>query len=168
MTVRRKRGAVAESARLDDLDRAIVEALQQDGRASFRTIARRLGVAEGTVRNRYERLVDAAVLDVVGVTSPLALGFGAMAMVGVKTSGRARAVADAAAELAEVSYAVVVAGRFDLLLEVVCRDHDHLLDVTERVAALDGVVSTDAFLYLKLTKQSYAHGRLPSGPAREG
>lgn len=161
----RKRGAIAGSASLDELDRAIVEALQQDGRASFRTVARSLGVAEGTVRNRYERLVDAAVLDVVGVTSPLALGFRAMAMVGVKASGRARAVADAAAELAEVSYAVVVAGRFDLLLEVVCRDHDHLLDVTEQIGALDGVVATDVFAYLKLTKQSYAHGRLPPSPS---
>ncbi|HYV16893.1 MAG TPA: Lrp/AsnC family transcriptional regulator [Conexibacter sp.] len=160
----RKRGAVAGSARLDELDRAIVEALQEDGRASFRTIARRLSVAEGTIRNRYERLVSTAVLDVVGVTNPLVLGFQAMAMIGVKTDGRARAVAEAAAELAEVDYAVVVAGRFDLLLEVVCRDHDHLLEVIERLGALEGVLSTDSFVYLQLTKQSFALGRLPRAP----
>jgi Lrp/AsnC family transcriptional regulator for asnA, asnC and gidA len=157
----RRRGAIAGSAVLDDLDRSIVEALQADGRASFREIARALGVAEGTVRNRYDRLSDAGVLDVVGVTNPLALGFDAMAMVGVKTSGRPQAVSEPISELTEVSYVVIVAGQFDLLVEVVCRDHAHLLDITEQLRAIDGVLSTDTFVYLKLTKQSFEHGRLP-------
>ncbi|MDO8209511.1 Lrp/AsnC family transcriptional regulator [Conexibacter sp. CPCC 206217] len=156
----RRRGAIAGSAVLDDLDRAIVEALQADGRASFREIARSLAVAEGTVRNRYDRLSDAGVLDVVGVTNPLALGFDAMAMVGVTTSGRSQSVADALAELPEVSYVVVVAGQFDVLVELVCRDHAHLLDTTERLGTLDGVVATNTFVYLKLAKQSFQHGRL--------
>ncbi|MDW5596444.1 Lrp/AsnC family transcriptional regulator [Conexibacter stalactiti] len=157
----RRRGAIAGSAVLDDLDRAIVEALQADGRASFREIARALGVAEGTVRNRYDRLSEAGVLDVVGVTNPLALGFDAMAMVGVTTSGRPQVVSEPIAELTEVSYVVIVAGQFDLLVEVVCRDHAHLLEIIEQLRAIDGVVSTDTFVYLKLTKQSFEHGRLP-------
>lgn len=156
----RRRGAIAGSAVLDELDRAIVEALQADGRASFREIARSLAVAEGTVRNRYDRLSDAGVLDVVGVTNPLALGFDAMAMVGVTTSGRSQSVADALAELPEVSYVVVVAGQFDVLVELVCRDHAHLLDTTERLGTLDGVVATNTFVYLKLAKQSFQHGHL--------
>lgn len=157
----RRRGAIAGSAALDQLDRAIVEALQADGRAAFREIARGLNVAEGTVRNRYERLSDAGVLDVVGVTNPLALGFDAMAMVGVKTAGRPQAVAELVSELEEVSYVVIVAGQFDLLVEVVCRDHPHLLDMTEQLRAIDGVVTTDTFVYLKLAKQSFEHGQLP-------
>jgi Lrp/AsnC family transcriptional regulator for asnA, asnC and gidA len=153
----RRRGAIAGSAALDELDRAIVEALQVDGRASFREIARALGVAEGTVRNRYDRLSDAGVLDVVGVTNPLALGFDAMAMVGITTSGRSQAVADAIAELEEISYVVIVAGQFDVIAEVVCRDHAHLLETTERLGTLNGVVATNTFVYLKLAKQSYEH-----------
>jgi Lrp/AsnC family transcriptional regulator, regulator for asnA, asnC and gidA len=156
----RRRGAIAGAA-LDELDRAIVEALQTDGRASFREIARATGVAEGTVRNRYDRLCEAGVLEVVGVTNPLALGFDAMAMVGVKTSGRPQAVAEPIGDLREVSYVVIVAGQFDLLVEVVCRDHDHLLEITERLREIDGVLSTDTFVYLKLTKQSFETGRLP-------
>lgn len=157
-----RRGAVARTAAIDDLDRAVIEALQADGRESFRNIARRLDVAEGTVRNRYERLSAAGVLDVVGVTNPLALGFDAMAMVGVKTSGRPQAVAEVVSEIEAVSYVVIVAGQFDLLLEVVCRDHQHLLDVTEELRAVDGVLTTDSFVYLRLAKQSYQLGRLPS------
>lgn len=156
----RKRG-IAGSASLDDLDRALVAALQADGRESFRNIARRLNVAEGTIRNRYERLSDAGVLDVVGVTNPLALGFDAMAMVGVKTSGRPQQVADELSEMEEVSYVVIVAGQFDLLVEVVCTDHAHLLEMTERLRALEGVVTTDTFVYLKLARQSFEHGQLP-------
>ncbi|MBB4662768.1 Lrp/AsnC family transcriptional regulator [Conexibacter arvalis] len=156
----RKRG-IAGSATLDDLDRALVAALQADGRESFRNIARRLNVAEGTIRNRYERLSDAGVLDVVGVTNPLALGFDAMAMVGVKTSGRPQQVAEALSGMEEVSYVVIVAGQFDLLVEVVCTDHAHLLEMTERLRALDGIVTTDTFVYLKLARQSFEHGQLP-------
>lgn len=156
----RKRG-IAGSASLDDLDRALVAALQADGRESFRNIARRLNVAEGTIRNRYERLSEADVLDVVGVTNPLALGFDAMAMVGVKTTGRPQQVAEELSELAEVSYVVVVAGQFDLLVEVVCTDHAHLLEMTERLRSFEGVVTTDTFVYLKLAKQSFEHGQLP-------
>ncbi|ADB51021.1 Lrp/AsnC family transcriptional regulator [Conexibacter woesei] len=158
----RKRGAIARSATIDDLDRAIIETLQADGRESFRNIARRLDVAEGTIRNRYERLTEAGVLDVVGVTNPLALGFDAMAMVGVKTSGAPQAVADVVSEFEAVSYVVIVAGQFDLMLEIVCRDHQHLLDVTEQLRGVDGVVSTDSFVYLRLAKQSYEHGHLPA------
>jgi Lrp/AsnC family transcriptional regulator, regulator for asnA, asnC and gidA len=157
----RKTTGIAGRATLDDLDRAVVAALQADGRESFRNIARKLNVAEGTIRNRYERLSEAGVLDVVGVTNPLALGFDAMAMVGVKTSGRPQQVSEELGELEEVSYVVVVAGQFDLLVELVCTDHDHLLDMIERMRALDGVVTTDTFVYLKLTKQSFEHGQLP-------
>lgn len=157
-----KRGAIAGSAPMDALDREIVAALQADGRESFRNIARRLDVAEGTVRNRYERLSAIGVLDVVGVTNPLALGFDAMAMVGIRTRGGPQRVADLVAEMDAVSYVVVVAGQFDLLVEVVCRDHEHLLVITDELRAVDGVVSTDMFVYLKLCKQSYEHGQLPA------
>ncbi|HEY4281253.1 MAG TPA: Lrp/AsnC family transcriptional regulator [Conexibacter sp.] len=158
-----RRGAIAGSASLDDLDRALVAALQVDGRASFREIARKLAVAEGTIRNRYDRLTEAGVLDVVGVTNPLALGFDAMAMVGLTTHGRSQSVAETLSELPEVSYVVIVAGQFDVLAEVVCRDHAHLLDVTEQLGMLDGVVATNTFVYLKLAKQSFEHGQLPRG-----
>jgi Lrp/AsnC family transcriptional regulator for asnA, asnC and gidA len=117
-----------------------------------------LGVAEATVRGRYARLVDDGALHVVGVTNPLALGFEAEALVGVKTSGEPGAVADAVAEWPEASYVVVAAGRFDVLVELVCSDRHHLLELINRMRTLDGVVSTETFTYLHLTKQSYSWG----------
>jgi Lrp/AsnC family transcriptional regulator for asnA, asnC and gidA len=152
------RGPVTRPRTLDPVDRGIIEALQDNGRAPFRAIAARVGVAEATVRSRYARLVDDGILLVTGVTNPLGLGFEAMAMIGVKTSGSPEPVADEIAGWEEASYVVVAAGRFDLLVEVVCADRHHLLELTTRTRSVDGVLSTETFPYLSLAKQVYAWG----------
>lgn len=152
------RGPVTRPRSLDAIDRGIIEALQENGRAPFRAIAAHVGVAEATVRSRYTRLVDDGILLVTGVTNPLGLGFEAQAMIGIKTSGSPEPVADEIAGWDEASYVVVAAGRFDLLVEVVCNDRRHLLELTTRLRAAEGVVSTETFPYLSLTKQVYAWG----------
>jgi Lrp/AsnC family transcriptional regulator, regulator for asnA, asnC and gidA len=153
-----RRGAVSRPPRLDDLDRAIIEALQKNGREPFRRIAASLGVSEATIRARYGRLVAQNVLQVTGVTNPLGLGFDAMAMVGIRTSGAPEPVADEIARWPEADYVVVTAGQFDVLVEVVCADRRGLLDVTNRIRALGDVVSTESFLYLEMWKQLYDWG----------
>ncbi len=156
------RGAVARPRYLDRVDRAVIEALQEDGRASFRSIAMRVGVAEGTVRSRYTRLVDDGILQVTGVTNPLGLGFDAMAMIGIRTTGGPEPVAEEIGSWDESSYVVVTAGRFDVLVEVVCSDRHHLLELMSRARSLDGVESTETFLYLTLAKQVFGWGtRIP-------
>jgi Lrp/AsnC family transcriptional regulator for asnA, asnC and gidA len=135
------------------VDREIIEALQADGRASFRGVASRIGVAEATVRSHYGRLVDDGILQVTAVTNPLGLGFDAMAVIGVRAAGSPEVVADEISGWDEASYVVVTAGRFDVLVEVVCTDRRHLLEVTSRARALTGVVGTETFLYLQMAKQ---------------
>ena len=152
------RGPVSRAPELDHVDRGIIEALQSNGRESFRKIAASLGVSEATVRARYGRLCGDGILQVTGVTNPLGLGFESSAMVGVRTSGSPQVVADELARWDEADYVVVTAGRFDLLVEVVCADRQALLDVTNRIRGLPGVVSTESFLYLELCKQLYDWG----------
>jgi Lrp/AsnC family transcriptional regulator, regulator for asnA, asnC and gidA len=152
------RGPVTRPRSLDATDRGIIEALQENGRAPFRAIAAHIGVAEATVRSRYARLVEDGILLVTGVTNPLGLGFEAQAMIGVKTSGDPEPIADEIAGWDEASYVVVAAGRFDLLVEVVCDDRRHLLQLTTRLRGVEGVVSTETFPYLSLAKQVYAWG----------
>ncbi|MES1247220.1 MAG: Lrp/AsnC family transcriptional regulator [Actinomycetota bacterium] len=154
---RQARGAVTSASRVDDLDRAIIEALQENGRESFRRIASRLNVSEGTVRARYARLTSEGILQVVAVTNPLGLGFD-QALIGVKTNGPPSGVADEIARWAEADYVVVTAGRFDLVVEVVTRDRENLLELTNRMRALDSVVSTETFFYLEMWKQLYDWG----------
>jgi len=151
------RGPVAPAHRVDDLDRAIIEALQENGRESFRRIASRLDVSEGTVRARYARLTKEGILQVVAVTNPLGLGFD-QALVGVKTSGPPGEIADEIARWPEADYVVVTAGRYDLVVEVVAADRQELLELTNRMRALDGVATTETFFYLEMWKQLYDWG----------
>lgn len=144
---------------LDDTARAIIAELQQDGRRSYAAIGKAVGLSEAAVRARVARLSEAGVMDVVAVTDPLQLGFARQAMVGVRVSDDPEPVADRLSALAEVSYVVVTAGSFDLLVEVVCRSDDHLLEVVNRqIRSVPSVVATETFVYLKLAKQTYSWG----------
>ena len=159
----RRRGAVTRAPRLDRVDQRIIEALQHNGREPFRRIAAEVGVAEATIRARYARLCADNILQVTGVTNPLGLGFESQAMVGIRTAGAPEPVADAIARWDEAGYVVITAGQFDLLVELVCADRRQLLDVTTRIRELDGVVSTESFLYLELWKQLYDWGARVEG-----
>ncbi len=144
---------------IDDVDKAIVEALQQDGRLPYTRLAGQVGLSEAAVRQRVQRLVDSGVVQIVAVTDPMMLGFRRNAMIGLTVEGDLRTVAADIAAIPEVSYVVVVSGSFDLLMEVVCEDDDHLLTLlNDKVRAIPGVRTTETFTYLKLFKQTYAWG----------
>lgn len=143
---------------LDDVSKAIIEQLQEDGRRPYATIGRAVGLSEAAVRQRVQRLLDAGVMQIVAVTDPLQLGFPRQAMVGVRTSADLETTADLLAEIAEVDYAVITAGSFDLLVEVVARNDDHLMEVLKKIRAVPGVTTTETFMYLKLQKQTYSWG----------
>jgi len=155
--VAERRGAVRGPRRIDALDQGIIEALQANGRESFRRIAGRVGVSEATVRARYTRLAADDILQVVAVTNPLGLGF-EQALIGVKTTGAPQPIADEIASWDEADYVVVTAGQYDLLVELVAADRRDLLEVTNRMRALDGVASTETFLYMQMVKQLYDWG----------
>ena len=154
---RPERGAVTPARQVDELDRRIIEALQENGRESFRRIATRLSVSEATVRARYARLTSEGIVQVVAVTNPLGLGFD-QALVGLKTAGPPGEAADEISRWPEADYVVVTAGQFDLVVELVAADRRELLGLTNRLRALDGVVSTETFFYLEMWKQLYDWG----------
>jgi Lrp/AsnC family transcriptional regulator for asnA, asnC and gidA len=153
------RGQLGHSAGIDDVGKQLIEELQQDGRRSYAALAKTVGLSEAAVRQRVQRLIDSGVMQVVAVTDPLQVGFSRQAMVGVRAEGDLVRVADELGKIDEVDYVVITAGSFDILLELVCEDDDHLLRVlSEQVRVLPGVRDTETFVYLKLTKQTYAWG----------
>jgi Lrp/AsnC family transcriptional regulator, regulator for asnA, asnC and gidA len=146
-------------ALLDETSKRIIEQLQEDGRRAYATIGKAVGLSEAAVRQRVQRLLDSGVMQIVAVTDPLQVGFARQAMIGLKVSGDMVAVADRLAELPEIEYVVVTAGSFDVMVEVVCEDDDHLLELlTQKIRTLPGVESTETFVYLKLRKQLYNWG----------
>ena len=153
------RGQPTLSSGIDDVGKRLIEELQQDGRRSYAALAKSVGLSEAAVRQRVQRMVDSGLMQVVAVTDPLQVGFHRQAMIGLRVEGDLVRVADELAKIDEVDYVVVTAGSFDILLELVCEDDDHLLRVlSERIRVLPGVRATETFVYLKLAKQTYAWG----------
>ncbi len=144
---------------LDDIDKAIIRELQLDGRTPYAKLGPAVGLSQAAVRQRVQRLIENGVMQVVAVTDPLMLGFKLEALIGVKVDGDLRAVASKLAEVDNVDYVVVTTGRFDLVVEVVCRDHEELLHlINDVVRAVPGVRATETFTYLHLEKQTYSWG----------
>jgi Lrp/AsnC family transcriptional regulator for asnA, asnC and gidA len=144
---------------LDDTDKAIIRALQLDGRAPYSKLGPQVGLSQAAVRQRVQRLIDRGVMQVVAVTDPATLGFAVQAMVAISVTGDVRKVAAAVETLDEVEYVVITAGRFDLLIEAVCTDQHHLLElVNDRIRAIKGVTKTEVFTYMSLVKQTYSWG----------
>jgi Lrp/AsnC family transcriptional regulator, regulator for asnA, asnC and gidA len=144
---------------LDELDKRIIEQLQQDGRRPYTQIGPAVGLSEAAVRQRVQRLIDSGVMQIVGVTDPRMVGFGRQAMIGLTVEGDTRKIADAVAALDEVVYVVLTAGSLDVLVEVVVEDDEHLLELlNNKIRSIDGVRDTETFMYLRIHKETYAWG----------
>lgn len=156
---------------MDALDHAIVEYLQIDGRMRFTEIAKSLDVTEGTVRNRVAKLLEEKAIHIIGVLDPHRMGYQAPAIIGVSIQPpHLEHAAAEIAELDEVSYLIMVAGGFDLMVEVLCRDRVHLAAfLREKLMQVPGVQRTQTFFILHTYK--VAHGAqtvLNSGEAATG
>lgn len=153
------RPAATKPMQLDSVSKAIVEQLQTDGRRSYAEIGKAVGLSEAAVRQRVQKLTEGGVMQIVAVTDPMQLGFFRQAMIGVRVSGDTRAVADELAALPAVDYVVLTAGAFDILAEVVCESDDDLITLlNSAIRGIDGVMTTETFVYLKLHKQLYNWG----------
>jgi len=142
---------------LDDTDRFIIDAMRKDGRVAFAQIAQQLNVSPGMIRVRYNRLANMGILKVVAITNPLLMGYTTMAMIGIRTEGdKMLEAAKKESGFDEVIYLIVVSGRYDILAEVVCRDHVDLLRfLTEKLYLVDGVRDAESFMHLKIEKEVY-------------
>jgi Lrp/AsnC family transcriptional regulator, regulator for asnA, asnC and gidA len=151
--------ASAANGLLDAVNRAIVEALQQDGRRTYGSIAEAVGLSEAAVRQRVQKLRDGGIVQIVAVTDPLQVGFRSQAMVGIRVDGDVRLVAERLAAVDKIEYVVMCAGSYDILVELVCEDEDALLELLNGVVrTVPGVRDVETFVYLKLIKQTYAWG----------
>ena len=150
---------------IDGLDRAIISFLQFDGRMSFTKIAAELGISEGTVRHRVKQLTESRTVQIVAVVEPYELGWTEAAMIGISVkSNLITEVAEAIAQLPEVSYLFQAAGEFDFFAEVYCRDREHFVSfLNNKLQQVPGVERTQSFLILKMHKLSYRWGE--AGPS---
>lgn len=143
---------------VDSVAKAIIEQLQEDGRRSYASIGKAVGLSEAAVRQRVQKLVDSGVMQIVAVTDPMQLGFSRQAMLGIKAGNDVLDVSDRVAALPQVDYCLVSAGSFDILAEIVCENDQDVLRLVNEIRNIEGVNSTETFMYLSLRKQEYNWG----------
>ncbi len=153
---------------LDEVDRRIIDQLQEEGRRAYTEIARAVGISEASVRQRVASLTERGVIQIVAATSPTALGM-IQAFISVRLSGAGlEQASERIAAIAEVDYVAVCTGPTDLLVGVVCRDNQHLLEVVTRgIRQVPGVTETDSAIVLSELKDSYRWSETvisPEGP----
>lgn len=117
-----------------------------------------VGLSAPAARQRVLQLIESGAMQVVAVTDPTQLGFDIQAMVGVRVTGDIDQAAEQAAFMPEVDYVVMTAGRFDLLIELVCEGNEHLPEVVNEIRQVEAVSEVEVFSYLRLVKQSYDWG----------
>jgi Lrp/AsnC family transcriptional regulator for asnA, asnC and gidA len=144
---------------VDDINKRLIEELQIDGRRSYAALARRVGLSEAAVRQRVQRLIDQDVIKITAVTNAASVGFRRQALVGIKVEGDITQVASKLTGIPEADYVVISAGSYDILIELVCEDDEHLLRTIDgAIRSVPGVRSTETFVYLKLAKETYTWG----------
>ena len=140
---------------IDDLDYKILEQLIKDGRKSFTDLADELKVSVGTIRNRYNVFVDNDLLTIIGRVNPEKVGFHTYAQILIKVRPviKVTAVADKISKLPEVSFLAMTTGSYDLEVNVMCRDNDHLVNLmTNSITKMDGIFESSTNIYFKVYK----------------
>ena len=145
----------------DKIDMEILKILNRDGRTKFTTIAKSINRTEGTVRNRVARLMQERVRQIVGMVDPYRLGYDAPAVISISVQPPLlNQVAKTISKFPEVSYLIMVSGDYDLLVEVLCKDRDHLANfLNEKLLKVSGITNTQTSMVLHTYKMSY--GALP-------
>jgi Lrp/AsnC family transcriptional regulator for asnA, asnC and gidA len=145
-------------AELDDIDKAVIRHLQEDGRMSYADLGPLVGLSPAATRQRVLNLIESGYMQIVAVTDPTRIGFEVQAMVGFRVAGELESIARRIAAISEVDYLVITTGRFDILAEIVGSSTEDFLHTLNSIRTIDGVVSSEVFTYLKLEKQSYDWG----------
>ena len=149
-----KKYVIMVDGNIDELDYHILSELQKDGSMSLTVMAKKLNVSIGTVRNRVGRLLEEKTIQIIGRIDPGKVGFHAYAriFISVKPAKAISEVAKYLSMLPEVSFLAMISGKFDLELNVQCRNNEHLLELMEKIQLIEGVFETETNMYLKVLK----------------
>ncbi len=149
-----KKNVIMADEKIDELDYLILSELQKDGSMSLTVMAKKLHVSIGTIRNRMGRLLEDKTIQIIGRIDPGKVGFHAYAriFISVKPAKYMKEVGKKLSGLPEVSFLAMISGKFDLELNVQCRDNNHLLELMEKIQVIEGVYETETNMYLKVLK----------------
>jgi DNA-binding Lrp family transcriptional regulator len=137
---------------MDEIDEAIAELLEIDGRLTHREIAVQVGLSRSATATRVERLISRGQITVKGVIHPHVAGMHALAYVALTVEGAVADVAAAAAGRFEVPFVSIVSGPRPVVLELRVADAAAIAGLVNELRALDGVTSVDTLSYVDLVR----------------
>ncbi len=143
-----------DTINLDSLDFAILSCLQKDGRMSFTIIAEQLKVSIGTVRTRFNKLIEDGTVSIIGRIDPDKVGFQSYAHIAVfvRPATLKEKIAQKISKMPEVSFLAGTSGDYDLEVDVMCRNNEHLVDFINGISSITGVYQTKTTIYFKVYK----------------
>jgi Lrp/AsnC family transcriptional regulator, regulator for asnA, asnC and gidA len=153
---------------IDKVERQIILLLQQNGRMSYVEMAEHIGVAEGTVRRKVNRLLDEGIITIAAVANPHVIGFDSPAIISIKTeTGKVTQVAEELSRLPGVRFVALTTGSFDLIMEGYWANNQELSQfLTRDLAKVQGIREYNTSLVLRILKQAYDWG-VPGRPDME-
>ena len=144
---------------LDTTDKAIIRELQVDGRLPYAKLAPMVGLSEAATRQRVNKLMEHGAIQVVAIADPELLGLDHQAMIGINVDTDVRRIAEKLAEINAVTYLLITAGRYELVVEIISPDADAFLGlVNDSIRPIEGIRGIEIISCLKLVKQTYNWG----------
>jgi Lrp/AsnC family transcriptional regulator for asnA, asnC and gidA len=149
---------------IDRVERQMIRLLQQNGRMSHVDMADHIGVAEGTIRRKVNRLVEEGIIKIAAVANPHAIGFDTTAIIWIKAEpGTVKEVATHLSQLPGVRFVALATGAFDVIMEGYWANNQELFQfLTEDLSKVKGIREYNTSLVLQIMKQAYDWG-VPEG-----
>ncbi|HEX9069342.1 MAG TPA: Lrp/AsnC family transcriptional regulator [Ktedonobacterales bacterium] len=149
----------------DQIDSALLAALQEEGRQRLEDLARRVGLAPSSVHDRLRRLRrDGVIRRWTIEVAPEALGLTMLAYIGVRASVPCSTLVEAITQMPEVEEFHSVAGQLSFIVKVRATSSEHLLALTERLRQIPGIEGTETTVVLKTHLERGPH----IAPGRHG
>jgi Lrp/AsnC family transcriptional regulator for asnA, asnC and gidA len=142
---------------MDDLDRAILHQLEEDGRRPLREIGRSVGASEATIRARVKKMQDSGILRIVAFADPGSMGGSQLSLAFLTVEPHAHdAVVETLVDLDEITYVSTLMGRSDVCIEVATKDNNELWSfLRQKVNTIAGVTSVETTAIMQVHKLRY-------------
>ena len=143
---------------LDDVDRKILQELQQDARASFKTIAQEIGVSEATIFVRVKKLTEKGVIKgFKAIIEPKAVGKTLTAFILVRAQPKAYpAMLAALKKLDDICEIYDVTGQYYSILKARTSGTDELSKIIDKIGAVEGVAGTETMIVFRTVKEDFS------------
>jgi Lrp/AsnC family transcriptional regulator for asnA, asnC and gidA len=144
---------------LDRLDKEIIKMLQEDARYAYTSIAQKLGVSEGTIRSRVNKMLEDRIFEFAAYVNPEKIGLHVMAIISICTNlGYQEEVAQKLSKLNEVRFVGAFSGPHDLIIQACFPSNEKLVEfVNQKLSSINGISSASVSIELKQYKDSFSY-----------